>query len=74
MYGRVYGELLNVPRLLRPEVQLQINFTKPKSDYYAMITKADSGAIFKFLESPLHVRQVKPLPTIQLARPKLYKR
>jgi hypothetical protein len=48
-------------------VQLQIKFKKSKNDFYVMSTKADTGAVFKFLDATLHVRHVKPSPTIQLA-------
>jgi hypothetical protein len=61
MCGRVHGDLFNVPRLLLPGVQLQIKFTKSKSDIYVMSAKADAT---------LHVKHVKPSPTIQLAHAK----
>jgi hypothetical protein len=67
MTGRVHGDLLNVPRLLLLGVQLQIKFTKYKSAIYVMITKADTGTVFKFLDATLHVRHVKPSLTIKLA-------
>jgi hypothetical protein len=67
MYGRVHGDLFNVPRILLPGVQLQIKFTKSKSDFYVMSAKADTEAVFRFLDATLHVRHVKPSPTIQLA-------
>ena len=70
MYGRDHGDLFNVPRLLLPGVQLQIKFTKPKNDFCVMSTKADTGAVFKFLDGTLHVRHVKPSPTIHLAHAK----
>jgi hypothetical protein len=66
MYGRVHGDLFNVPRLFLPCVQLRIKFTKSKSDFYDMSAKADTEAIFRFLDATLHVRHVKPSPTIQL--------
>jgi hypothetical protein len=70
MCGRVHGDLFNVPRLLLPGVHLHIKFTKSKNDFYVMSTKADTGAIFKFLAATLQVRHVKPPPTIQLAHAK----
>jgi hypothetical protein len=74
MYGRVHGDLFNVPRLLLSVVQLQIKFTKSKNDFCAMSTQNDTGAVFKFLDATLHVRHVKPLPTIQLAHAKSLER
>jgi hypothetical protein len=65
MFGRVNGELFCVPG-----VQLQIKFTKSKSVIYVISTKADTGAVLKFLDATLHVRHVKPSPTIQLAHAK----
>ena len=35
-----------------------------------MSTKAGTATVFKFLDAPLHVRHVKPSPTIQLAHAK----
>jgi hypothetical protein len=35
-----------------------------------MSAKADTEAIFRFLDATLHVRHVKPSPTIQLAHAK----
>ena len=45
MYGRVHGDLFNVPRLLLPAIQPQINFTKFKGEVYVLIAKADIGVI-----------------------------
>jgi hypothetical protein len=70
MYGRVYGDLFNVPRLLQPEVPLQIKFTKSKNVFFVVSTRVDTGTVFKFLDATLHVRHVKPWPSIQLAHAK----
>jgi hypothetical protein len=67
MYGRIHGDLFNVPQLLLPGVQLQIKFTKAKSDFYVLSTKSDAKAVFKFLDATLYVNRVKPTPSIQLA-------
>jgi len=56
MYERVYPDLFNVPRLLPHGVQLQPKFTKSKTDLYVLSSKADTGAVFRFLEATLHVR------------------
>jgi hypothetical protein len=69
MYGRVHGDLFNVPRLLLPSVQLHIMFTKSK-DVYIPSPKSENGASFKFRNATLHVRNVKPSPNIQLAHAK----
>jgi hypothetical protein len=53
-----------------PLVQLQIKLTKSKSAFYVLSSKADTGAVFRFLDVTLHVRHVKPSPTIQLAHAK----
>jgi len=63
-----------VPQLLLPLVQLQIKFTKSKSDFYVMRTKADTGAVFKVLEATIHVKRLKPPHTIQLAHAKALKK
>jgi len=65
MYGRVHGDLFNVLRLILPGVQLQIKFTKAKSDFYVVSSKSDTGTFFMFLDATLHVRHVKPSPDIQ---------
>jgi hypothetical protein len=70
MYRRVHGDVFNVPRSLLPGVQLQIKFTKSKKDFYIVSAKADTGAVFKFLDATLHARQVKPSSTTQLAHAK----
>ena len=70
MYGHVHSYLLNVSRLLLPGVQLQIKFTRSKSDFIAPSNKADFGAVFRFLDSTLHVRHVIPSLTLHLAQPK----
>jgi hypothetical protein len=69
MYGRVH--LCNMPQLLLPGVQLQINFTKAKSDFYIHGTKEDNTAYFKCLDATLHVRHVKPSPIVQLGYTKV---
>lgn len=66
MHGRIQGDLFNVPQLLLPGVQLQIKFTKAKSDFYVLSTKSDAKAIFKLN----YVKLVKPSPSIQLAHAK----
>jgi len=53
MYGSVHGDLFNVPRLLLPEVQMQIKFTKSKSDFYILSSNSDTRAVFKFQEATL---------------------
>jgi hypothetical protein len=55
MHGRVHGDLFNEFRVLLHGVQLQINFTKLKSDFYVMSPKGDTGTFFKFLDATLHV-------------------
>jgi len=45
-------------------------FTISNSDFYVISTKADTGAIYKFLDATLHVKHVKPSPTIPLAHAK----
>jgi hypothetical protein len=70
-YGLVHGDLFNVPLILLPRVQLQFKFTASKGDFYVMSSKTDGGAVLKFLDVALHVRQVKPSPTIQLEHAKL---
>jgi hypothetical protein len=71
MYGRVHGDLFNVPQLLLPGVQLQIKFTKAKSDFYVLGTGEDNGAYFKFLDATLHV---KPSPSSNWPTPRLSRR
>jgi hypothetical protein len=70
IYRRFHGDLFNLPRLLLPGAQLQIKFTKSKGEFYVMISKVDTGAVFRFLDAMLTVRQVKRSPTIQLAHAK----
>jgi hypothetical protein len=48
-------------------VQLQIKFTKAKSDFYVLSMKSDAKAVFKFLDATLNVNRVQPSPSIQLA-------
>jgi hypothetical protein len=55
MYGRVYGYLFNVPRLLTAVVQIQLKFANSKSDLYVLGSKSITTAVFKFLEATLHV-------------------
>ena len=52
LYRRIHGDLFNVAQLLLPGVQLQIKFTKAKSDFYVLSTKSDAKAVFKFLDTP----------------------
>ena len=66
----VHGDIFNAPGLLLPVVKLQMKFTKSKSDLNVMGTKADTGAVFNFLDAPLHVKHVKPSPTIQVIQAK----
>jgi len=70
MYGRVHGDLFNVPRLLLLGVKLQMKFTKAKSEFYTLSSKSDTGAFFKFLDATLHVIHSKPSPKIQPAHAK----
>jgi hypothetical protein len=70
IYGRVHGDLFNVPRLLLPGVQLRIKFTKSKSTFYVMSTVAFTEATFILVDATLHVRHVKPSPTILPAHAK----
>jgi hypothetical protein len=70
MYGRIHADIFKVPRLLLPGVQLQIKFTKSKTDVYVMSTKADTGSVLKFLSATLNMRHVKPSPTIQVVHAK----
>jgi hypothetical protein len=67
MYGRVHGDLFNVPQLVLPGVQLQI---KSKSDFYVLSTKTEKGAVFRCIDATLHMRHLKPSLTIQLAHAK----
>jgi hypothetical protein len=66
----VHGDLFNVPRIRLPGEQLQIKFSKSKSDFYVLSTKVGTWAIFRFLDATLHVTHVKPSLTIQLAQTK----
>jgi hypothetical protein len=73
MYGRVHVDLFNVLRLLLPGVQLQIRFTKFRSNFSVLSSKSKTGAVFKFLDVTLHVRHVKTSPSIQLVQAKPWK-
>jgi hypothetical protein len=70
IYGRVHGDPFNVTQVLRPGVQLHVNFTKVKNDFYMQSAKSGAATYLKFLDATLHVRHVKPSPTIQLAQTK----
>jgi hypothetical protein len=66
IYGRVNGDSFHVFHLLLPGMQLQIKLTKARSDFYTLTTMEGSGAYIKFMDATLHVRLVKPSPTIRL--------
>ena len=67
MYGKIHSDIFNIPQLLLPGVQLQITFTKSKSDFYLLGSAVDSKAVFKFLDVTLFVKHVKPSPSLLLA-------
>jgi hypothetical protein len=67
MCGKIHDDIFNVPQLLPPGVQLQITFTKSKSDFYLLASSADSKAVFRFLDVTLFVKHVKPSPPLLLA-------
>lgn len=65
------GDLFNMTRLLLLGVELQIKFTKSKSEFYIFCAKAETWAVLNFMDATLHVRHLKLLPTIQLAHKKV---
>ena len=69
-YIAIYAK---VPKFLLPGIKLQIKFTKAKSSFYLMSTKADSTTTFKFLDAQLLVRRIKANPKIPLAHEALLK-
>jgi hypothetical protein len=73
MCGRIHSDICNVPKFLLPGIKLQIKFTKAKSRFYLMSTKADSTTTFKFLDAKLLVRRIKANPKIPLAYEALLK-
>jgi hypothetical protein len=66
MYGRVHGDLFNVPLVFLRGVQLEIKSTKSKSDFNVLSSMSNSSAFFKFLDATLRLRHVTPSPTILL--------
>lgn len=70
MYGRVHANLRNLPLLLLPGLQFQIKFTKFNIVSNVLSSKADTGDVFRFLDTTLHVRHEIPSPTIHLAHAK----
>ena len=71
MHGRVHGDLFNVCLIRLPGAQLQIKFTKSKSDLYVLSFKGDTGASFKFLDATLHVRRAETCRQSGWCTPKL---
>jgi hypothetical protein len=64
MYWCIHDDMFKAPRLLLPGIQLQIKLTKSKTVVYVLSSKNDTAAVFKFVDFTLHVRHLKPSPTI----------
>lgn len=45
--------MFKLTQLLLAGVQLQIKFTKAKSDFYVISTKSDAKAVFKIIDATL---------------------
>jgi len=64
LYGRLHSDLCNVPKYLLPGVNLQIKLTKARSSFYLMNATADSKTNFKFLDTKLFVKRIRPQPDL----------
>ena len=67
LYGRLHSDFSNVQLYLLPDVRIQIKLTKARPSFYLMSKTADSKTHFKFLDTQLVVKRVKPHPNILLA-------
>jgi hypothetical protein len=67
LYGRLHSDICNLPQFLLSGVRLQIKLTKAKDHFYLMNLNADTKATFKFLDTKLIVRRIRPSPKISLA-------
>ena len=67
IFGRLHSDICNVPLYLLPGVRLQIKLNKVRPSFYLMNKSFDSKTVFKFLDSQLLVRRVRPNPAIMVA-------
>ena len=67
LFRRLHNDICNVPVYLLPGVRLQIRLNKAQPSFYPMNKSVDSKIVFKFLDSQLLVRGVRPNPAILLA-------
>jgi hypothetical protein len=67
MYGRIHGDICNVPKFLLPDIKLHIKFAKAKPNFYLMNHAADSKTVFKFFDAKLFFKRIRPNPMIHLA-------
>jgi len=68
LFGRLNGDICNVPLYLLPGVRLQVRLTKAHPSFCLVNKSFDSKTFFKFLDSQLLVRRVRLNHTISLAR------
>ena len=74
LFGKLHSDIFNVPTLLIPGVQIQVKLDRSKSEFYLLTTKHDAKAVFKLTDAALHVRHVKPSPSILIAHTQALKR
>jgi len=60
MYGPLYADSCNVPKLIVNGVKKQIKLTKAKPAFYLMSNKEDSKVYFKILEALLYIKRIRP--------------
>jgi hypothetical protein len=64
LYDRLNSDLCNVRKYLRPGVHLHIKLTEARSSFYLMNATADSKTTFKFLDTKLFMKRIRPHPDL----------
>ena len=67
LFGRLHRDICNVSLYMLPGVRLQIRLTKTRTRFYLRNKSVYLKTIFKYLDTQLLVRRVKPNPAIFLA-------
>jgi len=67
LFGRINGDICNVPKYLIPRVRLQVKLTDASSNFYVKNKDAESKFVFKFVDARLYVKRFRPKPTLSFA-------